>query len=100
MIALSAMLSAAENTWMAFPIMTDATKIAAGRVGQKDVGAKVDRLRGPHKAPTSARQPRPLHPSIDDDEDVDVFWDRLSGYYGTQKRDPLHTLESTCSEYE
>jgi hypothetical protein len=62
---------------MAFAIMTDATKVAPGRVGQEDVGAKIDSLRGPHKTPTSARQSGQVHRTIDRNEDIDVLWDRL-----------------------
>ncbi|MGB5180915.1 MAG: hypothetical protein WBO12_01795 [Xanthobacteraceae bacterium] len=85
---------------MAFAIMTDATKVAPGRVGQEDVSAKIDSLRGPHKTPTSARQSGQVHRAFDRNEDINVFWDRLGCQYGTQQRDTLHTRVSTCSEHE
>jgi hypothetical protein len=57
MVPLPAMLSVAENTWMAFAIMANATKVTPSRVGDEDVSAKIDSLRLPHKTPTGARQP-------------------------------------------
>jgi hypothetical protein len=62
---------------MAFAIMTDATKVAPGRVGQENVSSKIDSLRGPHKTPTSARESGQFHGAINRNEGIDVFWDRL-----------------------
>jgi hypothetical protein len=61
---------------MAFAIVTDATKVAPG-LGQEDVSAKIDSLRGPHKTPTSARQCGQVYRAFDRNEDINVFWDRL-----------------------
>ena len=61
--------------------MTDATKVAPGRVGQEDVSPKIDSLRGPHKTPTSARQCGQVHRAFDRNEDINVFWDRLGPTY-------------------
>ena len=77
MVPLSAVLGMAENTRMAFAIMADATKVTPRRVGEEDVSAKIDRLGLPHKTPTGARQPGQVHRSIDRNEDIDVFRDRL-----------------------
>ena len=77
MIALPAMLGVAENTWMAFAIMADATKVTPRPIGQEDVSAKIDGLGLPHKTPTGARQPGQVHRSIDCNEDIDVSRDRL-----------------------
>jgi hypothetical protein len=77
MVPLPAMLGVAENTWMAFAKMADATKVTPRRIGEEDVSAKIDSLGLPHKTPTGARQPGQVHRSIDRNEDVDVFRDRL-----------------------
>ena len=77
MVPLPAMLGVAENTWMAFAIMADATKVTPRRIGEEDVSAKIDSLGLPHKTPTGARQPGRVHRSIDRNEDIDVFRDRL-----------------------
>jgi hypothetical protein len=64
MVPLPAMLGVAENTWMAFAIMADATKVTPRRVGEEDVSAKIDSLDLPHKTPTGARQPGQVHRRI------------------------------------
>ena len=55
MVPLPAMLGVAENTWMAFAIVADATKVTPRRIGEEDVSAKIDSLGLPHKTPTGAR---------------------------------------------
>jgi len=77
MVPLPAMLGVAENTWMAFAIMADATKVTPCRVDEEDVSAKIDILGLPHKTSTGARQPGQVHRSIDCNEDIDVSRDRL-----------------------
>ena len=77
MVPLPAMLGLAENTWMAFAIMADATKVTPRRIGEEDVSAKIDSLGLPHKTPTGVRQPSQIHHSIDRNKDIDVFRDRL-----------------------
>ena len=77
MVPLPAMLGAAENTWMAFAIMAHTTKVTPRRIGEEDVGAKIDSLGTPHKTPTRARQPCQIHRSIDRSGNIDVFRDCL-----------------------
>ena len=77
MVPLPAMLGVAENTWMAFAIMADTTKVTPRRIGEEDVGAKIDSLGTAHKTPTRARQPGQIHRSIDRNENIDVFRDCL-----------------------
>ncbi len=77
MVPLPAMLGVAENTWMAFAIMADTTKVTPRRIGEEDVGAKIDSLGTAHKTPTRVRQPSQIHRSIDRNKDIDVFRDRL-----------------------
>ena len=77
MVPLPAMPRVAENPGMAFAIMADATEVTPRRVGEEDVSAKIDSLGLPHKTPTGARRPGPVHRSIDRNEDIDVFRDRL-----------------------
>ena len=77
MVPLPAMLGVAENPWMAFTIIADATKVTPRRIGEEDVSAKIDSLGLPHKTPTGARQPGQVHCSIDRYEDIDVFRDHL-----------------------
>ncbi len=57
--------------------MADATKVTPRRIGDEDVSAKIDGLGLPHQTPTGARQPGQIHRSIDRNEDIDVFRDRL-----------------------
>ena len=73
MVLLPTMLGKALNPWMALAIMADATKIASGRIGEEDVSTKIDRLSGPHKPPTGARQSGQFRCTIDCDEDIDVL---------------------------
>jgi hypothetical protein len=40
----SAMLCAARDTWMAFAIMADATKVLPGGISEEDVGSEVNGL--------------------------------------------------------
>jgi hypothetical protein len=54
-VTLSAMLSVAENTWMAFAIMADSTKVTPRRIGEEDVSAKIYGLGLAHETPTGAR---------------------------------------------
>jgi hypothetical protein len=75
MVPLPAMQGLTQNAWMALAIMADATKVAASRIGEEDVSAKIDSLGTPHKTPTSARQFSQLHGIIDCNEDIDVFGD-------------------------
>ena len=77
MVPLPAMLGVAENSWMAFAIMADATKVTPRRISEEDVSAKIDSLDMPHKTPAGARQPGQVDRSIDRDEHIDVFRDRL-----------------------
>ena len=77
MVPLPAMPRVAENPWMAFAIMADATEVTLRRSGEEDVSAKIDSLGLAHKTPTGARQPDQVHRSIDRNEDIDVFRDRL-----------------------
>jgi hypothetical protein len=77
MVPLPAMLGVAENTWMAFAIVADAAKVTPRRIGEEDVSAKIDSLGLSHKTPTGTRQPGQVHRSIDRDQDIDVFRDRL-----------------------
>ena len=51
-----AMLGNARHTRMALAIMANAPEVAASRISEEDVGAKVDRLSKPLEAPTSARK--------------------------------------------
>src|SRR5262249_29606870 len=44
MVPLPAMLGVAENPWMAFAIMADATEVTPRRIGEEDVSAKIDSL--------------------------------------------------------
>jgi hypothetical protein len=53
---MPAMMGQTSDPWMALAIMADATEVMVGRIGQENVSAKVDALRGPHEAPASARK--------------------------------------------
>ena len=77
MVPPPAMLGVAENTWMAFAIMADATKVTPRSIGEEDVSAEVDSLGLSHKTPTGTRQHGQVHCSIDRNEDIDVFGDGL-----------------------
>lgn len=85
MVPLAAMLSVAENTWMAFAIMADAAKVRSRRIAKEDVSAKINGLGLSHKSPAAARQPGQLHCRIDCNEDVDVFRNRFSCQNGTEQ---------------
>ena len=100
MVPRPAMLGVAKNTWMAFAIMADATKVTPRRIGQEDVSAKIDGLGLPHKTSTGPRQPGQVHRRVDCNEDVYVIRDRLGCQNGTQKRNPLHTWAIPGSPHE
>src|SRR5215471_340791 len=74
--------------------MAYTAEIAAGRVGEEDVSAQIDRLRGPLKTSAGPGKLTQLHLVIDRDENVDILGDCLACHDGTQERDAPHSMAS------
>jgi hypothetical protein len=89
-LATTAMLSEACHTWMALTITADATEILPALVGEKDIGAEVDRLSKSLEPPASARQSSQIHGAIYRDEYIGIFWDRLGRRQRAHECDAQH----------
>src|SRR5215510_9383262 len=87
------MLSEACHAWMALPIMADATEVASSLIGEEDVGAEVDGLSRPLEAPTSARKFAQIHRTVDRDEDIGVFRNRLACH-----SEPMRAIRRTPAQ--
>ena len=94
------MLSEACHAWMALPIMADATEVASSLIGEEDVGAEVDGLSRPLEAPTSARKFAQIHRTVDRDEDIGVFRNRLACHQRAYESNTQNSRTSTCRPYE
>ena len=76
MFAAPAVRCEATHAWMALAVVADATYVVAVLVGQKDVGAEIDRLSEAFEPSSSPGQVREImHRVVDGNEHVGVFWD-------------------------
>ena len=85
---------------MAFAIMADATEVPSSHVGEEDVGAEVDGLSRSFEAPTSARKFAQIHRTVDRDEDIGVFRNRLACHQRAYESNTQNSRTSTCRPYE
>lgn len=99
-LAAPAMLGETCHAWMALAIMADATQVASRHIGEEDVGTEVDGLSGPLEAPASARKFAQIHRTIDRDEDIGVFRNRLACHQRADKGNTQDARTSTCSPHE
>jgi hypothetical protein len=99
-LAATAMLSEACHTRMAHTIMADATEVLPALVGEKDIGAEVDRLRKSLEPPASACQSSQIHGAIYCDKYIGIFWDRLGRRQRAYKGDAQHPPTIAGSPHE
>ena len=101
MLSATAVLREATRAWMALAVVADATDVVAVLVGQKDVGAEIDRLSEAFEPSSSPSQMREImHRVVDRDEHVGVFRDRLRGGERTDKCDAQDTWNIAGSSHE
>ncbi len=94
-----AMLGETCHARIALAIMADATEVASSRIGEEDVGTKVDGLSRPLEPSASARKLAQIHGAVDRDEDVGIFRNRLACH---QRADEGNTqnARSACGLHE
>jgi hypothetical protein len=99
-LAAPAMLSETCHAWMAFAIMTDATEVASSHIGEEDVGTEVDGLGRPFEPPASARKFAQIHRTVDRDEYISVFRNRLACHQRAHEGNTQDARTSACSAHE
>src|SRR6516225_11689893 len=99
-LAAPAMLGEACHARMALAIMADATEVASSLIGEEDVSAEVDGLSRPLEAPTSARKFAQIHRTVDRDEDIGVFRNRLACHQRAYECNPQNARTSACTPHE
>src|SRR5262249_29517952 len=99
-LASPAMLGETCHTWMALAIMADATEVASSHIGEEDVGAEGDGLSRSLEAPTSARKSTQIHCTVDRDEDISVFRNRLACHQRAYEGNTHNAWTSACSPHE
>jgi hypothetical protein len=80
--------------------MADATEVASSRIGKEDVGAEIDGLSRPLEAPAGARKLAQSHRTVDRDEDIGIFRNRLACYQRAYEGNTQNARTSTCSPHE
>ena len=99
-LAAPAMLGETCHAWMALAIMADATQVASGHIGEEDVGTEVDSLSGPLEAPASASKFVQIHRTVDREEDIGVFRNRLACHERAHEGNTQNARTITCSPHE
>ena len=94
------MLGEACHARMALAILANASEVTPSRIGEEDVGAKIDGLSKPLEAPTSARKASQIRRIIDCHKDIGIFRDRLVGYQRSYERDTQHPRTDACSSHK
>src|SRR5260370_7327750 len=99
-LAAPAMLGETCHAWMALAIMANATEVASRHIGEEDVGTEVASLSGPLEAPASARKFVQIHRTVDRDEDIGVFRNRLACHQRAYKGNTQDARTSTCNPHQ
>src|SRR5262249_38594341 len=99
-LAAPTMLGEACSAGMAFAIMADATEVPSSHIGEEDVRAEVDGLSRSLEAPTSARKFAQIHRTVDRDEDIGVFRNRLARHQRAHECNTQNARTSACSPHE
>src|SRR6266702_3814693 len=100
MLAAPAMLGETCHAWMALAIMADAPEVASSHIGEEDVGTEIDGLSRPLEAPASARKFGQIHRTVDRDEDIGVFRNRLACHQRAHECNTQHARTRACSPHE
>ena len=84
------MLGAASRARMTCAIVANSTNVLPLLVGEKNVGAEIDRLSGPLETSTDLRKFGQFHIRVDRDKDIGILRDCLVYCQRPNKYYPLH----------
>ncbi len=91
MLPSAAVEGLAGHAWVALSVAANASKVAAGFVGKKNVGAQIDVLRRTLEAPPEAGKRGKVHGCVEGDEYIGVLRYGLVGCQRADKGNPVDT---------
>src|SRR5262249_55518447 len=99
-LAATAMLGQTCHARMALAIMADTAEGTSRLLGKEDFSAEVDGLRRPLEAPPTERNVTQIRRTVDRDEDIGIFRNRLARHQRADEGNTQNARTRTRSPHE